>query len=139
MGSEEDGEDEDDIFIGSLSSEPNTCNFDGISSSTSSSQKYLKVIKYCQNPCEASFQPTDPMCIRTCLCPKNSVLTKDGKCKAMNETIRIKVHEQITKNMNKTWKGGMDNWSPENRSQRDEGMLKLCYGDKLSHALRAVF
>ena len=59
------------------------------------------------------------MCIRTCLCPKNYVFTKDGSCRLMNATIR----DIITKNVKKEWEGGMLNWSTESRSQRNEGLF----------------
>ena len=88
---EEDDEDLEDYdydtnFISENQS--NTClSFDAKSSTHVSSKRYVKVIKYCRNPCGASFQSNDPMCIRTCLCPKTHAL-KDGTCIPITNEIR---------------------------------------------------
>ena len=125
-----DDEDEDgidDILTENVPQEKNTCSFDQTANSSSSSPSYIKVIKYCHTPCGTSFTKEDPMCIRTCLCPKNHVVTKDGGCKLLDATMIAKLNKILTKNANKTWEGGMDNWSTENRSQRDEGKITQCY------------
>ena len=111
----------DDIFTENVPQEKNTCYFDETPTNALSSSNYITVIKYCHKPCGTSFTKHDPMCIRTCLCPKNHVVTKDGGCKLLNATMISKLNKMLTKNANKTWEGGMDNWSTENRSQRDEG------------------
>ena len=112
---EEEDFDEDNNLISNEVS--NTClNFDSTSPTLSSSNRYVKVIKFCPKPCGASFRPSDPMCIRTCLCPNTHVL-KDGACIPITEKIRT----LISKNAGKEWIGGMENWSPESRSQRGKG------------------
>ena len=111
----------DDIFSETVLQEKNTCDFAEMPTNASSSPNYIKVIKYCHKPCGTSFAKDDPMCIRTCLCPKNHVVTKDGGCKLLNATMISKLNKVLTKNANQTWEGGLDNWSTENRSQRDEG------------------
>ena len=117
----------DDIFTENVPQEKNTCYFDETPTNALSSSNYITVIKYCHKPCGTSFTKHDPMCIRTCLCPKNHVVTKDGGCKLLNATMISKLNKMLTKNANKTWEGGMDNWSTENRSQRDEGKITQYY------------
>ena len=115
---EDDGDLEDYDYDASLTTEnqSNTClSFDTKSLTHASSKRYVKVIKYCRNPCGASFQSNDPMCIRTCLCPKTHVL-KDGTCIPITKEIK----NVIERNTEKEWIGGMENWSTENRSQRSE-------------------
>ena len=121
---DDDEEDDDDLedydYDTNIISEnqPNTClSFDAKSSTHVSSKRYAKVIKYCRNPCGASFQSNDPMCIRTCLCPKTHAL-KDGTCIPITREMR----NVIERNAEKEWIGGMENWSTENRSQRSEGI-----------------
>ena len=124
---DEDEDGVDDIFTENVPQEKNTCYFDETPTNALSSSNYITVIKYCHKPCGTSFTKHDPMCIRTCLCPKNHVVTKDGGCKLLNATMISKLNKMLTKNANKTWEGGMDNWSTENRSQRDEGKITQCY------------
>ena len=119
---ENDDLDYDDDYDDIQLTTSNRCQFGDTSSSIlPSSRKYEKVLKYCPRPCGSSFQPNDPMCIRTCLCPKNQVVTKEGNCVKLNETMSKKIHMLLMENVNKVWLGGIDKWSPENRSQRDEG------------------
>ena len=130
---EEEDYDEDNNLISNEAI--NTClNFDSTSSNISSSKRYVKVIKYCPKPCGASFRANDPMCIRTCLCPKTHVL-KDGSCIPMTEKIR----NLITKNAEEVWIGGMENWSPENRSQRGEGRTLQSSDCKFLNILSMIF
>ena len=111
----------DDSYNDVLLKESNKCEFEETSSSVPVSKDYVKVLKYCSRPCGTSFQPNEPMCIRTCLCPKNHVVTKEGNCMKLNETMSKKIRTLVMENVNKVWIGGMDKWSLENRSQRDEG------------------
>ena len=123
---DEDEDGIDDILTENVPQEKNTCNFDE-PTSTLSTSNYITVIKYCHTPCGTTFTKDDPMCIRTCLCPKNHVVTKDGGCKLLNATMIAKLNKILTKNVNKTWNGGIENWSTENRSQRDEGKITQCF------------
>ena len=50
-------------------------------------QSHILVLKYCPNACGMNSDPKNPMCIRTCSCPKNFVLGKDGRCKQMDQSI----------------------------------------------------
>ena len=116
---EEDLDDYDDKPDLISKKDSNSClNSDAKLSSPRPARKFLTVVKYCPNPCGNSFQPDDPMCIRTCLCPKTHVL-QNGDCIPMTEEIS----SLVTKNVEKVWIGGMENWSPENRSKRGEGMI----------------
>lgn len=127
-------EDDDVDYNDILLEESNSCEFEKTSSSENKyinnndnkdilkkKSNYVKVLKYCPRPCGTSFQPNDPMCIRTCLCPQNHFVTKEGKCIRLNESMSQEIRKRVMKNVNKVWRGGMDKWSPENRSQRDEG------------------
>ena len=121
---EDDEEDLDDYDDGPdliSKKDSNSClNSDAKLSSPRTTRKFLTVIKYCSKPCGNSFQPDDPMCIRTCLCPKTHVL-QNGVCIPMTEEIS----NLVAKNVEKVWIGGMENWSPENRSQRGEGIKMI--------------
>ena len=57
-------------------------------------QSLILVLKYCHRPCGQFSDPTNPICIKTCYCPKNSVINADGSCSPMNATFI----ERINKN-----------------------------------------
>ena len=71
---------------------------------------FILVLKYCPNACGKASDVNNPMCIRTCSCPKNFVLNKEGKCIKMPQTIK----DKINKNEEAKRVG---------RSQRSEGNL----------------
>ena len=73
---------------------------------------FILVLKYCPHACGRVSDVNNPMCIRTCSCPNNFVLDKDGKCIKMPQTIK----DRINKN---------DGAIREGRSQRKEGNLFL--------------
>ena len=73
---------------------------------------FILVLKYCPNACGKASDANNPMCIRTCSCPNNLVLDKDGKCVKMPQTIKDKINknEEVIR---------------EGRSQRKEGNFLL--------------
>ena len=75
---------------------------------------YILILKYCPNACGRTSDANNPMCIRTCSCPNNFVLDKDGKCVKMPQTIKDKINknEEVIR---------------EGRSQRKEGILFCNY------------
>ena len=81
------------------------------------SQTYILVVKYCPNPCGKESDSNNPMCIRTCSCPKNFVLNKDGKC--------IKMPQTVKENISKIGEGSLSDYS---KSRRDLGNFFQYYG-----------
>jgi len=49
---------------------------------------HILVVRYCPDPCGKASDSNNPMCIRTCSCPKNFVLNKDGKCIKMTQNVK---------------------------------------------------
>ena len=87
------GGDDDDYDDGpelELTTNDQTCSIN--QSSENSGQRFIIVLKYCQLPCGRSADRTNPMCIRTCSCPKNYMLTDSGECKKMTDKIRTKIN-----------------------------------------------
>ena len=77
---------------------------------------YILVVKYCPEPCGKASDSNNPMCIRTCSCPKNLVLNKDGKC--------VKMTQNVIQNITKIGEGSL---AEESKSRRDLGNFSSCY------------
>ena len=73
-------------------------------------QTHILVVKYCPDPCGKASDSNNPMCIRTCSCPKNFVLNKDGKC--------IKMTQAVRQNITKIGEGSL---AEQSKSRRDLG------------------
>ena len=73
-------------------------------------KKYVLVLKHCPLACGKEASSKNPMCIRTCSCPKNFVMDTNGKCQKMPQTIKNKIDDNS--------KGSLDN---QNESRRDLG------------------
>ena len=81
-------------------------------------QRFAIVIEYCQLPCGRPGDAGNPMCIRTCSCPKNYMLTKEKTCKQMSAEIR----DKINNNADRAWEAHS---SALTLSRRDEGKGNL--------------
>ena len=73
---------------------------------------HILVVKYCPDPCGRASDSNNPMCIRTCSCPKNFVLNKDGKC--------IKMTQDVIQNITKIGEGSL---AEQSKSRRDLGNI----------------
>ena len=73
-------------------------------------KSYVLVLKHCPLACGKTASLDNPMCIRTCNCPTNFVMDKNGKCQKMPQSVKIEIDHNSQKSM--------DN---QNDSRRDVG------------------
>ena len=95
---DEDGEEEDEEISDLIvTSDEQSCAITQSDESKTALEKgYVIVLKYCPNPCGNPGESDgnlknfagSPMCLRTCSCPKNYVMGKDGKCKEMKQEFK---------------------------------------------------